>query len=517
MSDPAKFHALFSVSDKTGLPEFARRVAAAGGGILSTGGTARALREAGLAVRDVSDVTGFPEMMDGRVKTMHPRITGGILARRAIVGDIESAREHGAPLLDLVVVNLYPFEQTVASGADHPTVLENIDIGGPTLIRSAAKNYRDVAIVTDPAQYERVAAEIEQHGATTLQTRERLAADAFAHTARYDAIINQYFRAKVLNEDFPQYLSLAYEKIQDLRYGENSHQRAAFYAGKPTEEPCVVNAKQVHGKELSFNNIVDADAAIEAVKEFERPSCVIIKHATPSGIASAETILDAYLGAYECDTYSPFGGVIALNRQVDEPTAEAMAKLFLEVIAAPSFDERAREVLRAKKSLRLLEVPGLGDTRQYGGLQFKSVVGGLVVQDRDIMQVDPATWKVVSKKQPTETEKRDMVFAFKAVRHIRSNAIVFAKNERTVGIGGGQTARVDSTRIAVLKGAANIRGSVMASEAFFPFRDGVDEAAEAGVSAIVHPGGSIRDAEVIQAADEHGIAMVFTGQRCFRH
>jgi phosphoribosylaminoimidazolecarboxamide formyltransferase/IMP cyclohydrolase len=357
----AWFHALFSVSDKTGLPDFARRIAKAGGSLLSTGGTARLLRETGLAVRDVSEVTGFPEMMDGRVKTMHPRITGGILARRENATDLAAAKEHGIPLLDLVVVNLYPFEQTVASGAPLAEVLENIDIGGPTLIRSAAKNYHHVTIVTAPAQYEQVAREYEEHGRTTLATRERLAMEAFSHTARYDTIINQYFRTKVLEEeeDFPKYLSLSYEKLQDLRYGENPHQRAAFYKGKPTTEPCVVNSRQIHGKELSFNNIVDADTAIEAVKEFERPSCVIIKHATPSGIASANTLLEAYRGAFECDTYSPFGGVIALNREVDAATAEEMGKLFLEVIAAPRYGADALAVLQGKKNLRLLEVPGL--------------------------------------------------------------------------------------------------------------------------------------------------------------
>lgn len=511
------FHGLFSVSDKSGLPAFASRIAKAGGQILSTGGTARLLRESGLAVQDVSDVTGFPEMMDGRVKTMHPRVTGGILARRQNGQDMEAAAKHGIPLIDLVVVNLYPFEQTVAAGAPLAEVLENIDIGGPTLIRSAAKNYHDVAVVTSPAQYDLVASEYEQHGHTTLATRERLAADAFAHTARYDAIINQYFRSKVLDEDFPRYLSLSYEKIQDLRYGENSHQRAAFYKGKPTSEPSVVNARQIHGKELSFNNIVDADCVIECVKEFSRPSCVIVKHATPCGIASADTLLDAYKAAYECDTYSPFGGVIGLNRDVDGRTAEEMGKLFLELIVAPSFSEDAKRALTAKKNLRLLEVPGLAEHGRYGGLQIKSVVGGLVIQDRDILEPDTSQWKVVSRVQPTEAQLRDMLFAFKAVRHVRSNAVLFAKDEQTVAIGGGQTARVDATRIAVLKGGAKLRGSVMASEAFFPFRDGVDEAAEAGVAAIVHPGGSIRDAEVIQAADEHGIAMVFTGQRSFRH
>jgi phosphoribosylaminoimidazolecarboxamide formyltransferase/IMP cyclohydrolase len=511
------FHALFSVSDKSGLPDFARRIAKAGGQILSTGGTARLLRESSLPVKDVSEVTGFPEVMDGRVKTMHPRITGGVLARRQNAKDLEAALKHDIPLIDLVVVNLYPFEQTVAAGAPLAEVLENIDIGGPTLIRSAAKNYHDVAIVTSPAQYDLVASEIEAHGHTTLGTRERLAADAFAHTARYDAIINQYFRSKVLDEDFPSYLSLSYEKIQDLRYGENSHQRAAFYRGKPTGEPSVVNARQIHGKELSYNNIVDADTAIECVKEFTRPSCVIIKHATPSGIASGDTPLAAYQAAYACDTYSPFGGVIALNREVDRASAEEMGKLFLELIIAPGFSAEALAALQAKKNLRLLAVPGLAGQGHYGGLQIKSVVGGLVIQDRDILEPDVAKWKVVSKVQPTEAQMRDMLFAFKAVRHIRSNSVCFVKDEKTVAIGGGQTARVDATRIAVLKGGITLRGSVMASDAFFPFRDGVDEAAEAGVAAIVHPGGSIRDAEVIQAADEHGIAMVFTGQRSFRH
>ena len=511
------FHALFSVSDKTGLPEFARRVAKAGGQLVSTGGTAKALREAGLKVRDVADVTGFPEMMEGRVKTMHPRVTGGILARRHVAADLASASEHDIPLLDLVVVNLYPFEQTVAKGAPHADVLENIDIGGPTLIRSAAKNYRDVTVVTSPAQYDLVAREIEETGETTFETRQRLAADAFAHTARYDAIINQYFRAKVLHEDFPHFLSYSFEKIQDLRYGENSHQRAAFYRGKPTDEPCVVNARQVHGKELSYNNIVDADTAIEAVKEFERPACVIIKHATPSGIACGDTLHAAYLGAYECDTYSPFGGVIALNREVDQATAEEMSKLFLELVCAPAFSAEALATLTQKKNLRLLQVPGLDRRQHFGGLMLKSVVGGMVIQDRDIKEPDASTWKVVSKVQPTPEQMRDMRFAFKAVRHVRSNSVVFARDERTVAIGGGQTARVDATRIAVLKGGAKLRGSVLASDAFFPFRDGVDETAEAGVAAIVHPGGSIRDDEVVRAADEHGIAMVFTGQRCFRH
>ena len=513
------FNALFSVSDKTGLADLAGRLAKLGANLVSTGGTAKAMRDAGLAVKDVSEVTGFPEMMDGRVKTMHPRITGGILARRDVPADLAAADQHGIPLFDMVVVNLYPFEQTVAKGAPLAEVIEQIDIGGPTLIRSAAKNYHHVAIVTSPSQYELVAREMESGGHVTLATRERLAAEAFATTARYDTIINQYFRTKVLEEeeDFPGFLSLSYAKLQDLRYGENSHQRAAFYRGKPTNEPCVVNSKQIHGKELSFNNIVDADTGIEAVKEHERPACVIIKHATPSGIACGETLLEAYQGAFACDTYSPFGGVIAFNRTVDADTAAELGKLFLELVCAPGFTPDALEVLTQKKNLRLLQVPGLDRRRSFGGLQVKSVVGGLVIQDRDIKEPEVATWKVVSRAQPTKEQWRDMLFAFKAVRHVRSNSVLFVRDEKTVAIGGGQTARVDATRIAVWKGGDKIRGSTMASDAFFPFRDGVDEAAAAGVAAIVHPGGSIRDDEVIQAADEHGIAMVFTGQRCFRH
>jgi len=511
------FNALLSVSDKTGLVDLGKRLQALGGTLISTGGTSRVLREAGLRVQDVSDVTGFPEMLDGRVKTMHPVITGGILARRNRSDDLATLKAHKIPLLDIVVVNLYPFEETVARGAALDEVLENIDIGGPTLIRSAAKNYRDVAILTSPSQYDPVATELETSGGLSLATRERLAGAAFAHTARYDVIIDQYFRHHLLEDDLPDILNLSFMKKQDLRYGENSHQRAAFYGGKPTKEPSVVNAKQIHGKELSYNNIVDTDTALEAVKDFDAPTCVIIKHATPCGIASAPTVLAAYEDAFATDTYSPFGGVIAVNRQVDLATAQKMGELFLEVIAAPSFAPDARDLLTKKKNLRLLEVPHLESRGRWGGLMYKSVVGGLVVQERDILEPNVQKWEVATKKAPTPDQLKSMVFAFKAVRHVKSNSVVFVQGEKTVGIGGGQTARVDSTRIAVLKGGERIRGSVMASDAFFPFRDAVDEAAAAGVAAIVQPGGSIRDAEVIQAADEHGIPMVFTGQRCFRH
>ncbi len=510
--------ALVSVFDKTGLGPFAESLARDHGfRFVSTGGTAKALRDLGLDVTEVSDVTGFPEIMDGRVKTLHPKIAGGILARRDSEAHMASAAEHDIPMIDLVVVNLYPFEETVARGASEAEVIEMIDIGGPSLIRAAAKNHQDVLVVTDPRQYDAVLTDLAAEGGVALDARERLAHEAFSLTARYDAIIDQYFRRKLVDTDFPAHLTLSFEKIQELRYGENSHQRAAFYHGKPTHEPCVVNGHQLHGKELSYNNILDTDTSIEAVKEFQDPAVVIVKHATPCGIATGPTLHAAYLRAYETDTASPFGGIVALNREVDGATAEELGKLFLEVVAAPLFSEEALAILTKKKNVRLLEVPGLGERQRFGGLMYRSVVGGILVQDRDILDPDTANWKVVTKVAPTPEQLRDMEFAFKCVRHVRSNSVVFAKDGATVAIGGGQTSRVDSTWIATKKGGETIPGSVLASDAFFPFRDGIDVAREAGVAAIVQPGGSIRDAEVIAAADEHGIAMVFTGQRSFRH
>ncbi|MHB8585368.1 MAG: bifunctional phosphoribosylaminoimidazolecarboxamide formyltransferase/IMP cyclohydrolase [Thermoplasmatota archaeon] len=509
--------ALLSVSDKTGLASFAQRLSARGIQLLSTGGTARALREAGLAPRDVADVTGFPEIMDGRVKTLHPRILGGILAVRENPQHQGEMAQHGLSPIDIVCVNLYPFEETVGRAATREEIIENIDIGGPSLIRAAAKNWQDVIVLTRPDQYEAVISELEKTGDIDDNQRQRLAAEAFAMTARYDVIIDQYFRHQVLREDLPEILNLSFRKIQNLRYGENSHQRAAFYTGKPTKEPAVVNAKQLHGKELSYNNILDVDCALEAVKDFDRPSCTIIKHATPCGIASADTLEQAFDWAYDTDTYSPYGGIVALNRRVDMGTAAKLGKLFLEAVCAPAYDPEALAHLKQKKNIRLLEIPHLDHRGRWGGLQYRSVVGGLVVQDRDILEPRVHEWKVATKAQPTSLELRTMLFAFKAVRHVRSNSVVFAKDERTVAIGGGQTARVDATRIAILKGGDRIRGSVMASEAFFPFPDAVSEAANAGVVGIVQPGGSIRDGEVIAEADKSGISMVFTGQRGFRH
>jgi phosphoribosylaminoimidazolecarboxamide formyltransferase/IMP cyclohydrolase len=467
-------------------------------------------------VLPVERVTGAPEMLGGRVKTLHPAIAGAVLALPTPEHE-EQLRARGIAPIDLVVVNLYPFEEAVAKGLPLDEVLEQIDVGGPTLIRAAAKNHGRVGVVTSPQQYAGVAEELEQQGKLSEGTRRALAAHAFAAVARYDTIIDQYFRHHLLKQDFPPLLNLSFEKLQDLRYGENAHQRAAFYRSKPTREPSVVNARQLHGKELSYNNILDGDTAIELVKEFGRPSVAIIKHATPCGVASADGILDAWKDAYACDTYSPFGGVVGLNRPVDLPTAEELGRLFLEVVCAPGFAADALAHLEQKKNVRLLEVPGLDHKGHFGGLQLRSITGGLLVQDRDIKEPELGQWRVVSKAKPGEAMMRSMVFAFKTVRHVRSNSVLFVQGERTVGIGGGQTARVDAARLAVWKGGERIKGSVMASDAFFPFRDAVDEAAAAGVAGIVQPGGSIRDAEVVQAADDAGIAMVFTGQRAFRH
>ncbi|HEX2066719.1 MAG TPA: bifunctional phosphoribosylaminoimidazolecarboxamide formyltransferase/IMP cyclohydrolase [Candidatus Thermoplasmatota archaeon] len=488
--------ALLSVSDKEGVVEFARRLGALGLRLVSTGGTAKALRAAGLEVEDVADLTGFPEMLDGRVKTLHPKVAGGILADRGVASHRAALREHGIPPIDVVAVNLYPFE------------------------RAAAKNHPHVVVVTDPAQYGRVADALEA-GEVPLSLRQELALRAFQHTARYDAIISRTLSKRFGLTDYPEHLAFAFDRIETLRYGENDHQRAAFYrkAGPSNaQEPSIVGSRQLHGKQVSYNNILDADIALEAVKEFpERPTCVIVKHATPCGIAQAPTLLQAYQDALACDPYSPFGGIVAVNRPLDLATAHALADLFLEVVLAPSFAPDALGHLKRKKNLRLLEVPGLDQPYTRSGTQIRSVTGGLLVQDRDLKPYDAAAWTTVTRRAPTESQMESLLFAARCVKHIRSNAVVFCQGTRTVGIGGGQTARVDATFIATHKGGERIRGSVMASDAFFPFRDAIDVAAQHGVAAVVQPGGSIRDAEVIAAADEHGIAMVFSGQRSFRH
>ena len=527
MTKPQKIaRALISVSDKTGLVEFARKLADYKIEILSTGGSASALQKAGIKVTEVGDYTGFPEMMNGRVKTLHPRIHGGILQRRDLKTHQDEAVKHNIPPIDLVVVNLYPFRQTVAKGADFETCIENIDIGGPAMVRSAAKNHAFVAVVTDPAQYDEVLAEMAQNnGSVSTEFRKKLAALAFAHTASYDSVINAWFSSQ-LGEAFPSTLTLAANKQQALRYGENPHQSAAFYVADPTH-PGVSNALQIQGKELSYNNINDTDAAFELVSEFtDTPAIAIIKHANPCGVAMGPDLLSAYKRAFACDTVSAFGGIIACNRPLDKATAAAITEIFSEVIIAPDMDDDAKEVIAAKKNLRVLLTRTMPDPRAPGMI-VRAVSGGYLLQTRDNIVLDKAALKCVTKRQPTEQEMKDMLFAFTVAKHVKSNTIVYAKDNATVGIGAGQMSRVDSARIAARKAedaaqAAGLaapltRGCVAASDAFFPFADGLMALIDAGATAVIQPGGSMRDAEVIEAANKAGLAMVFTGIRHFRH
>ena len=520
--------ALISVSDKSGLIDFARALAGLGIELVSTGGTARAIAEAGLKVRDVSDLTGFPEMMDGRVKTLHPKVHGGLLAIRDNVEHAASMQDHGIAPIDLLVVNLYPFEATVAKGASYDDCIENIDIGGPAMIRAAAKNHNDVAVVVDADDYARVLAELKQHGgATTLALRKSLAQKAYARTAAYDAAISNWF-ATALGDTAPAYRAFGGKLIQTLRYGENPHQSAAFYR-VPEQRYGVATARQVQGKELSYNNINDTDAAYECIAEFDpgrTPACVIVKHANPCGAAEGASLLEAYRKALACDSTSAFGGIVALNGTLDADAARAITEIFTEVIIAPDATEEAIAIVGAKKNLRLLLAGALPDPKQ-NGLTVKSVAGGLLVQSRDNATVDEMELKVATRRAPTEAELADLRFAFRVAKHVKSNTIVYAKDRATVGIGAGQMSRVDSARIAARKAedAAKemkltvplTKGAVVASDAFFPFADGLLVAIEAGATAVIQPGGSMRDDEVIRAADEHGIAMVFTGVRHFRH
>jgi phosphoribosylaminoimidazolecarboxamide formyltransferase/IMP cyclohydrolase len=517
--------ALISVSDKSGLAEFGAALADAGVEILSTGGSAKALREAGVPVIEVADHTGFPEIMDGRVKTLHPKIHGGLLARRGHAGDEAAMATHGIDAIDLVAINLYPFEATVAAGADYATCVENIDIGGPAMIRAAAKNHAAVTIVTDPSDYGSVIAAMRANGgATTVDLRQRLAARAYARTAAYDAAITRWLSGQ-FGEAFPETWVTAGRRQQVLRYGENPHQSAALYIGGPAR-PGVAGAEQVQGKELSYNNLGDADAAIELVSEFSAPSIAIIKHANPCGVASGDDMLAAYRAALACDPVSAFGGIVAANRPLDGPLAEAITEIFTEVVIAPDADADARAVFAGKKNLRLLLTGGLPDPAEPG-VTLKPLAGGFLLQDRDAGTVTDADLKVVTKRAPTAQERADLLFAFKVCKHVKSNAIIYVKDGATVGIGAGQMSRVDSSRIAASKardaaeaaGAAEPAtiGAVVASDAFFPFADGLLAAVAAGATAVIQPGGSMRDNEVIAAADEAGIAMVFTGMRHFRH
>jgi phosphoribosylaminoimidazolecarboxamide formyltransferase/IMP cyclohydrolase len=515
--------ALLSVSDKTGLIPFARALREKKVELLSTGGTYKALKDARIDVTEVSAHTGFPEIMDGRVKTLHPRVHGGILGRRD--DHAEAMREHDIPPIDLVVVNLYPFEATVAAGKPFEVCVENIDIGGPAMIRSAAKNHDFVTVVTEATDYETVMAELVLHqGATTLATRRRLAGKAYARTAAYDAAISAWF-AQQQGETLPERFALAGVMQQRMRYGENPHQEAALYRDGSTR-PGVATARQLQGKELSYNNLADADAALEQVAEFERPAVAIIKHANPCGVAEGVSISAAYARALACDPVSAFGGIIAMNQELDAETAEEISKLFAEVIVAPKISEAALKVLSGKKNLRILETGTLPDPAAPG-LVVKAIAGGFLLQSRDTGRVSLDGLKVVTKRSPTNTELSDMIFAFRVAKHVKSNAIVYARDGATVGIGAGQMSRVDSSRIAAWKAgeaatAAKLEvpltvGSVVASDAFFPFPDGMLAAADAGATAVIQPGGSMRDADVIAAADERGLAMVFTGIRHFRH
>ncbi|ASC58357.1 bifunctional phosphoribosylaminoimidazolecarboxamide formyltransferase/IMP cyclohydrolase [Vibrio vulnificus] len=521
--------ALISVSDKTGIVEFAQALAERGVDILSTGGTARLLAEQGIAVTEVSDYTGFPEMMDGRVKTLHPKVHGGVLGRRG--QDDEVMEKHGINPIDMVVVNLYPFAETVAKeGCTLADAVENIDIGGPTMVRSAAKNHKDVTIVVNASDYHRVITEMDANDKSlTLETRFDLAIAAFEHTAAYDGMIANYFGTMVPSygenkegdeeSKFPRTFNQQFIKKQDMRYGENSHQAAAFYVEANPQEASVATARQIQGKALSYNNIADTDAALECVKEFNEPACVIVKHANPCGVALGKNILEAYNHAYQTDPTSAFGGIIAFNQELDAETATAIVeRQFVEVIIAPSVSAEAIEVVAAKKNVRLLEC---GEwTTKTTGFDVKRVNGGLLVQDRDQGMVSLDDLKVVSKRQPTEEELKDALFCWKVAKYVKSNAIVYSKGDMTIGVGAGQMSRVYSAKIAGIKAAdegLQVEGCVMASDAFFPFRDGIDAAAEAGIKCVIQPGGSMRDDEVIAAADEHGMAMIFTGMRHFRH
>ncbi len=516
--------ALISVSAKTGLNELGRALEQAGAEMLSTGGSARALKEAGVAVTEVSEFTGFPEILDGRVKTLHPRLHGGILARRDDPAHRAQMAQHGLLPIDLVAIDLYPFEQTIAADADRATAIETIDIGGPALIRSAAKNHAHVAVLTDPAQYPELIAALEAEGGTRLAFRRKLAAAAFARTAGYDAAIAAW-AAREEGVLFPERIAFAGRLQQLLRYGENPHQRAAFYA-TAERRPGVAGAVQLQGKELSYNNLNDTDAAFELAAEFDEPAAVIVKHANPCGVAVAADTLAAWRRAFASDPVSAFGGVVALNRPLDGPTAAALSELFLEVVIAPGADAAALERLAEKKNLRLLVTEGLPDPAAPG-LLFRSLAGGFLVQERDAGRASEADLKVVTRRAPSAAERADLRFAFRVAKHVKSNAIVYAKGGATVGIGAGQMSRIDAARIAALKsedaakaaGESRRRteGAVVASDAFFPFADGLIAAAEAGVTAVIQPGGSVRDEEVIRAADSRGLAMVFTGMRHFRH
>jgi len=514
--------ALVSVSNKEGIDELAKGLVGLGFDLISTGGTAKLLRERGIAVRDISEITGFPEMLDGRVKTLHPKIHGGLLGRRRLPEHVEQMRRHGIDPIDVVVVNLYPFEATIAKpGCTFEEAIENIDIGGPSMLRSAAKNFEEVAVVVDPADYPRLLQELARPEGVSHETRLGFARKVFAHTAKYDGLIASYLERRSPAGEaatrFPQTLVLHYEKAQNLRYGENPHQQAAFYRDPSVTEACLAHARQLHGKEMSYNNFLDAHAALELVKEFDTTAVVIVKHSNPCGVALGATPAEAYRKAREGDPVSAFGGVAAFNRPVDADTAREIGGTFMEVIVAPGFEAAAVDELGRKKALRLLDVGPLG-AGSIEPMDCRKVVGGLLYQDRDLGRIaDVRTLRVVSRRTPTAEEYEALAFAWKVAKHTKSNAIVYGRADRTIGVGAGQMSRVDSVKLGAMKAVLPLAGTVIASDAFFPFRDGIDEAAKAGVTAVIQPGGSVKDDEVTAAANEHGMAMILTGMRHFRH
>ncbi len=508
--------ALISVFDKTGIVDFAKSLNTMGWEIISTGGTSQKLKEEGIRVTDISDLTKFPECFDGRVKTLHPNVEGGILAVRDNDNHKKQMAALGIDPIDMVVCNLYPFKQTILKpGVSHAEIIENIDIGGPTMVRAAAKNYQFVTVITDPEDYHLVVEELKAQGDTSAATKEMLAAKVFIHTSHYDALIAGYFSEK-LNIRYPKTLTLTYEKKQDLRYGENPHQSAAFYASVKETEGTLTGAIQLHGKELSYNNIGDTDGALETLKEFDEPTIVAAKHANPCGVGSAPTLAEAYRRAYEADPVSIFGGIVAANREVDAATAAEMAKIFLEVVIAPSFSREALDILTQKKNIRLLQLENIGQKNTLAN-KAKTVSGGLLIQDADTQLLNQKEMQVVTERQPTEAEMRDLIFAWKVVKHTKSNGIAIAKELCTTGVGPGQVSRIWALENAIRQGGARIAGSVMASDAFFPFPDCVEAAHKAGITAIIQPGGSVKDQESIDAANRYGIAMIFTGMRHFKH
>lgn len=515
--------ALISVSDKTGVVEFAKGLAELGITLISTGGTAQTLKEAGIKVTYVSEVTGFPEILDGRVKTLHPKIHGGILARREH-GHMQQLAYHKIETIDLVVVNLYPFRQTIEKpGVTLEEAIENIDIGGPAMVRSSAKNYQGVIVLVNPDNYAKVLEQLRETGDLPEADRLALAQEAFTHTAQYDTLISTYLAGVSKGEavepaaEFPEQLNQDYIRVQNLRYGENPHQKAAFYRDPRVIGPCIANARQLQGKELSYNNILDANAALELVREFSEPAVVIVKHNNPCGTAAAASQVTAYKNAFACDPVSAFGGIISLNTEVDAATAQEIVQTFMEAVVAPEFSPEALETLKSKTNLRLLAVGDLNRPVQPNQFDAKTVNGGLLVQERDTGKVAEADLKVVSRQQPTPEQLRELMLAWKVVKHVKSNAIVVVRDGRTVGVGAGQMNRVGAAKIAFTQAGELAQGAVLASDAFFPFRDTIDEAARAGIKAIIQPGGSVRDEECLQAADEHGIVMVYTGMRHFRH